>query len=375
MKVPFLDLGSQYQALKADIMPAVEDVFAGSRFILGREVKQFEEAFAQYLGARQAVGLASGTDALHLALRALGIGQGDEVITVANTFIATALGIWQAGATPVLVDCLPDTYVIDPEAAARAITSRTKAILPVHLYGQPADMDAIMAIARRHKLKVVEDACQSHGAWYKDHRAGTIGDIGCFSFYPGKNLGAYGDGGAAVSNDPALADRLRMLRDYGQPEKYKHITKGFNSRLDGVQAAVLLAKLPHLDRWNRARFDHAMEYGQKLTGLKGVGLPFCSRGIDAAGRVPHVFHLYVVRVADREAVRKHLDAAGIQSGIHYPIPIHRQEAFADLGYAAGTFPVTEAYADQILSLPMFPELTLEQIGYVCEQLSAAVRSG
>lgn len=370
MKVPFLDLGSQYQALKKDILPAVENVFAGTRFILGEEVRRFEDEFARYLGAKHAVGLASGTDALHLALRAVGVGPDDEVITVANTFIATALGIWQAGAKPVLVDCLPDTYNIDPEAVARAVTKRTKAIIPVHLYGQAADMDAIMAVARKHNLKVVEDACQAHGAWCGARRAGMIGDIGCYSFYPGKNLGAYGDGGAIATDNPVLAAKMRMLRDYGQPEKYRHIEKGFNSRLDGVQAAVLLAKLPHLDRWNAARAVHAAEYGRRLAGVAGIALPV-ARGA-TGDRLSHVYHLYVVRVADRDGVRKKLDAAGIQSGIHYPIPIHLQQAFADLGYKPGAFPVTERYAGGILSLPMFPELAPDQIAYVCDQLAAAV---
>lgn len=371
MKVPFVDLGMQYQSLKDEMVPAIESVCSESRFILSRDVKEFEGEFASYVGARHAVGLASGTDALHLALRAVGVGPGDEVITVTNTFIATVLAIWQAGAKPVLVDCDPVSYNIDVAAIKRAITPRTKAIIPVHLYGQAADMAPIMELATARGIKVVEDACQAHGAWYKGQRVGSIGAAGCFSFYPGKNLGAYGDGGAVVTNDPDVAGKLRMLRDYGQPEKYKHTTKGFNSRLDGLQAAVLRVKLRRLDAWNSARFEHAHDYLKRLSGCERITLPqiVVDPG-SSSGAVSHVFHLFAVRVPDRDRVLGKLNEAGISAGIHYPIPVHLQEAFSDLGYRPGSFPNAERLAAEELSLPMYPELREEQIEWVCEHLRA-----
>jgi dTDP-4-amino-4,6-dideoxygalactose transaminase len=271
------------------------------------------------------------------------------------------------------VDCDPVSYNIAPDAVERAITPRTRAIVPVHLFGQPADMDRLMGIARARGLKVVEDACQAHGAWYRGRRAGTFGEIGCFSFYPGKNLGAYGDGGAAVTDDPALADRLRMLRDYGQPEKYRHVVKGFNSRLDGLQAAILNVKLKRLDEWNRARFRHAAAYTARLRGLERVTPPRVVWPEEAAaGRLPHVFHLYVIRVPERARVQQALADREIQTGIHYPIPVHLQPAFEELGYRPGAFPVAERCADEVLSLPMFPELTEAQIAHVCESLEQAL---
>ncbi|MEI6808307.1 MAG: DegT/DnrJ/EryC1/StrS family aminotransferase [bacterium] len=369
MKVPFVDLGMQYQSLKNEMIPAIESVCAGSRFILSKDVKEFEQEFSSYVGAKHAVGVASGTEALHLALRAVGVGPGDEVITVTNTFIATVLAIWQAGAKPVLVDCDPVSYNIDVAAIKRAITPRTKAIIPVHLYGQSADMAPIMELATDRGIKVVEDACQSHGAWYKGRRVGAIGTAGCFSFYPGKNLGAYGDGGAIVTNDPEVDGRLRMLRDYGQPEKYKHTTKGFNSRLDGLQAAVLRIKLPRLDAWNRARFEHAQDYIRLLAAGRGIGLPAIV--VDPGklqGAIPHIFHLFVVRVKERDRLARTLAEAGVATGIHYPIPVHLQGAFADLGYGRGSFPNAEKLADEALSLPMYPELSKDQIEWVCSSL-------
>ncbi|MEI6218103.1 MAG: DegT/DnrJ/EryC1/StrS family aminotransferase [bacterium] len=371
MKVPFVDLGMQYQSLKGEMLPAIESVCSGSRFILSRDVKEFEDDFAAYVGGKFAIGVASGTDALHLALRAVGVGPGDEVITVTNTFIATVLAIWQAGAKPVLVDCDPVSYNIDVAAIKRAITPRTKAIIPVHLYGQSADMDPIMELAASRGIKVVEDACQAHGAWYKGRRVGAIGAAGCFSFYPGKNLGAYGDGGAVVTNDPDVAGKLRMLRDYGQPEKYKHLTKGFNSRLDGLQAAVLKVKLRHLDTWNRLRFEHAQEYISRLKEGVGIGLP--AMVVDPGkvpGAISHIFHLFAIRVSQRDRLAKALGDAGVATGIHYPIPVHLQAAFADLGYRLGDFPNSEKLAGDVLSLPMYPELSKEQIGWVCSSLLA-----
>jgi dTDP-4-amino-4,6-dideoxygalactose transaminase len=369
MKVPFVDLSIQYESLRAELMPAIESVCAGSRFILGREVAEFEQAFAAYVGAKHAIGVASGTDALHLALRAADVGPGDEVITVANTFIATAIAIWQAGATPVLVDCLPDSYNIDPRAVEKVITFRTKAIIPVHLYGQAADMDSILTIARRHGLRVIEDACQAHGAYHRNRRVGSIGDIGCFSFYPGKNLGAYGDGGALITNSAEMAESVRMLRDYGQKEKYRHVFKGFNSRLDGIQAAVLKIKLAHLDSWNRARFQHAQAYQDRLEQVKGVGLPaIVGDGGAESGQSAHVFHIFAVRVAARDRISKELQKSEISTGIHYPVPIHLQPAFSELGYRKGAFPVAEQLASEVLSLPMYPELTDEQIDWVCGRL-------
>lgn len=369
MKVPFVDLGMQYQSLKGEMLPAIESVCSGSRFILSRDVKEFEEEFASFVGCKHAVGLASGTDALHLALRAVGVGSGDEVITVSNTFIATVLAIWQAGAKPVLVDCDPLSYNIDVSAIKRAITSRTKAIIPVHLYGQSADMDSILELANARGIRVVEDACQSHGAWYKGRRVGALGDAGCFSFYPGKNLGAYGDGGAVVTNSKEVADKLRMLRDYGQPEKYKHLTKGFNSRLDGLQAAVLKVKLSHLDAWNQARFRNAQEYIGRLKVSDKIGLPKIVVDAGAVqGALPHVFHIFIIRVKERDKLAQKLGQAGISTGVHYPIPVHLQHAFSDLGYGRGSFPNSERLADEILSLPMFPELSKEQIDWVCSNL-------
>lgn len=356
-KIPFVDLATQYRSIKAEADAAVLKVFERGDFILGQDVTAFEQEFAAYCEVSHCLGVANGTDALKLALQACGIGPGDEVISAAHTFIATTLAITECGATPVLVDCEPDYYLIDVSKIEAAITPKTKAILPVHLYGQCADMDAILAIARKHNLVVIEDACQAHGARYKGKRAGSIGDIAAFSFYPGKNLGAYGDGGGITTNRADLAERVKLLRNYGQRVKYHHDVKGGNSRLDTVQAAVLRVKLRHLDDWNAGRANAAAEYEKALAG-KGLGLP------KIAPNTTHVFHLYVVETDDREGLQKKLDAAGAQHGIHYPIPIHMQPAMADLGYKAGAFPVSERVAPRILSLPMFPELTKEQIARV-----------
>jgi dTDP-4-amino-4,6-dideoxygalactose transaminase len=356
-KIPFVDLQTQYQTLKAEIDAAIGAVLTRGDFILGGDVGKFEEEFAAFCGVTHCLGVANGTDALKLALEACGIGSGDEVITTAHTYIATALAISQCGATPVLVDCEPDYMLIDTSKIESAITPKTKAILPVHLYGQSADMDPIMEIARRHKLIVLEDACQAHGATYKGRTCGSIGDIAAFSFYPGKNLGAYGDGGAVTTNNDELADRVKLLRNYGQRVKYEHLVKGGNSRLDTVQAAVLRVKLRHLADWNLKRANGAAMYGMALAGTH-LTLP------RVAPWGTHVFHLYVVRTKDRAGLMTSLDAANSQHGIHYPIPIHRQAAMADLGYGAGRFPVAEELAPEILSLPMFPEISQAQIDRV-----------
>ena len=361
MNVPFVDLRSQYQLIKDEILPAVESVMQRSAFILGEEVGRFEKAFADFCGRKHCVGVATGCDALLWALKACGIGPGDEVITVANTYIATVLAITASGARPVLVDCLEDSYEIDPEAARRAVTSKTKAIIPVHLYGQAADMDPILEVARKRNLLVIEDAAQAHGALYKGKPCGSFGVAGCFSFYPGKNLGAYGDGGAVVTNDPGIAEKIRMFRNYGQSEKYHHDDFGWNSRLDTMQAAVLSVKLPHLNEWNEARRKNAALYRELLRDVP-VRLP-----VEVAGN-KHIYHVFIIRVNRRDELLAFLGARQISCGIHYPIPNHLQKAYADLGYKAGAFPISERIAGEILSLPMYPELSTEQVRYVCDSI-------
>ena len=365
--VPFVDLGVQYRAISAEIDDAISKVIQDADFILGREVRLFEEEFAEFCDSSYAVGVDSGTSALELALRAFDIGPGDEVITAANSFIASALGISHAGAKPVLVDVDPFTYTLDVKALERAITRRTKAIIPVHLYGHPAHMGPIRQLADRHGLVVIEDACQAHGASYKGKRVGSLGHAAAFSFYPGKNLGAYGDGGMVVTKDRKIADRLEMLRNYGQKEKYKHLFRGYNRRLDTMQAAILRVKLKYLEKWNAARRWNAKLYQKHLEG-SGVVVP------GEAGGAESVWHLYVIRTERRDALKEHLVSKGINASIHYPIPIHLQPAYQDLGYKRGDFPVTEAYADRILSLPMYPELSDRQVEFisqtVCEFQSA-----
>jgi len=358
-QVPFVDLAAQYRAIEGEISEAVSKVLREGDFILGREVSLFEEEFAAFCEAKWAVGVDSGTSALELALRAYEIGPGDEVITAANTFIASALAISHAGATPVLVDVDADTYTIDVAAIEKAITPRTKAIIPIHLYGHPADMDPILQLAQRHGLVVIEDACQAHGARYKGKRTGSLGHAAAFSFYPGKNLGAYGDGGAVVTSDAAVAKRLGMLRNYGQKEKYQHMFRGFNRRLDTLQAAVLRTKLKHLDEWNEARRQHAKSYS-RLLAQSGLVVPRASALCES------VWHLYVIRINQRDALKEHLATRGISVGIHYPIPIHLQPAYRDLGHQPGDFPVTEEYSRQILSLPMYAELTPDILRRVTE---------
>ena len=358
MQVPFVDLKMQYQNLKSELQPVIEDVCAGARFIMGPELSDFEGKFAKFVGARHVVGVSTGTDALMMALRAAGVGAGDEVITAANTFIATVLGISAAGASPVLVDCDEDYYTVDPVKIESAVTNRTRAIIPVHLYGQPADMKPILEIAKKHGLLIIEDACQSHGSEYHGKVTGTFGIAGCFSFFPGKNLGAYGDGGGVATDDPAIDDRLRMLRNYGQRKKYHHEVKGWNYRLDNLQAGILNVKLKHLADWNRARAAAAREYTKLLSKLRDFIVtpqerPDCT----------HVYHLYIVRAKKRDNLQDFLQEKGVSTGIHYPIPIHLLPAYKELGGKKGDFPLTERFADEILSLPMFPEITKEQIAY------------
>ncbi|GJQ59820.1 MAG: DegT/DnrJ/EryC1/StrS family aminotransferase [Candidatus Scalindua sp. AMX11] len=357
MKVPFVDLVSQYQGIRNQILPVIENIMGNAQFIMGEDVTLFEQEFAEFCTTKFAIGVDSGTSALELALRAFDIGTGDEVITVANTFIATALAISSTGATPVLVDINPETYNIDVEKIEGAISEQTRVIMPVHLYGQPADMDAILAIAKEHNLLVIEDACQAHGAKYRNLSVGSIGHAAAFSFYPGKNLGAFGDGGMVVTNDPQIADKLKLLRDYGQKEKYHHLIKGYNRRLDTLQAGVLRTKLRYLNEWNESRRRHASRYNELLQDSKAT-LPV------NADFAEYVYHLFVIRIQHRNEILTYLQQNGISVGIHYPIPIHLQPAYADLGYQEGDFPVTEQYANEILSLPMFPELNDDQINYV-----------
>jgi len=365
--VPFMDLKAQFQAVRDEVLPAMEEVAADAAFILGPRVAEFEEAFAAYTGANHCVAVNSGTSALHLALLAAGVGPGDEVITVPMTFVATSWAISYCGATPVFVDVDATTYTMDPNQVEARITPRTKAILPVHLYGQPADLGPLLYIGRRHGIPVIEDACQSHGATYRDHPVGSIGQSGCFSFYPGKNLGAFGEGGAVVTNDVAKAARMRTLRDHAQPTRYVHNEIGFNYRMDGLQGAVLRIKLNHLPDWDARRRDLAVRYRDRLADLP-LGLP-------AVGpNRTHVWHLFVVRHPDRDRLRAALADRNIQTGLHYPTPVHLQPAYSHMGYQAGDFPVTEAIARECLSLPLFPEMTDEQQDAVVEALADVVRN-
>jgi dTDP-4-amino-4,6-dideoxygalactose transaminase len=361
--VPFLDLKAQYASVKDEVEPAVLALLASAGYILGPEVAAFEREFAGYCGATEGIAMNSGTSALHAALLAAGIGPGDEVITTPFTFVATVSAICSAGATPTFVDIDPVSLTMDPARLAAALTPRTRAIIPVHLYGQPCDMDPIMAFAREHNLTVIEDACQAHGARYKDQPVGSIGELACFSFYPGKNLGACGEGGIVVTSDVARAKLARMYRDWGQEQKYNHVLQGFNYRMDGVQGAILRIKLRHLEAWTEARRTNARRYDALLDAA----------GIRRPQEMPfarHVYHVYAIRVADRAAVQAALKAQDIETGIHYPIPVHMQPAYAFLGYREGDFPQAEAAAREVLSLPMFPELTAEQQARVVKALVA-----
>ena len=359
--IPFVDLKAQYHSIKPEIDAAVFGILESSQFTLGSEVAAFEEEYAAYCQVSHAVGVNSGTSALHLALLAAGIGPGDEVITVPFTFVATTAAIYYTGARPVFVDVDPVSFTMDVNQIEQAITPRTKAILPVHLYGQMADMDPILEIARRNNLVVIEDAAQAHGAEYKGKPAGSLGDMGCFSFYPGKNLGAYGEGGMVVTNNPEFVRTIKMLRDWGAEKKYQHVLKGYNYRLEGMQGAVLRVKLRHLEGWTQSRRENAAIYNRLLAGSElktPEEMPYAR----------HVYHVYAVRAPERDALQQALHAQGVQSGIHYPIPVHLQPAYADLGYQKGDFPHSEKAANEVLSLPMFAELTQEQIEVVATTL-------
>jgi len=360
--IAFVDLKAQYATIRTEVGEAIARVLDSCEFTLGSEVAAFEHEFAAYCQAEHGIGVNTGTSALHLALLAAGVGPGDEVVTTPFTFVATVSAICYTGAKPVFVDIDPRSFTIDGNAIEAAISDRTKAIIPVHLYGQPADMAPIMATARRQGLVVIEDACQAHGAEYAGRRTGSLGDLACFSFYPGKNLGAYGEGGMVVTGNAEYARTIRMLRDWGAERKYHHVLKGYNYRLEGIQGAVLRVKLRHLDRWTQARRTAADWYRGLLDG-SGVQLP------DEMSYARHVYHVYAIRSPRRQAWQELLLAQGIQTGIHYPVPVHLQPAFADLGYRAGSFPHAEKAADEVLSLPMYPELAFDQ----CEIVSRAVR--
>lgn len=360
--IPFVDLKAQYSGIKDEVNAAIQGVLDSCQFTLGSEVAAFEQEFAVYCQAQYGIGVNTGTSALHLALLAAGIGPGDEVITVPFTFVATVAAIYYTGATPVFVDINPRTFTIDVKAIEGAITERTKAIMPVHLYGHPADMDPILDIAKRHGLVIIEDAAQAHGAEYKGRRVGSLGDMGCFSFYPGKNLGAYGEGGMVVTNNAEYTRTIRMLRDWGAEQKYRHVLKGYNFRLEGIQGAVLRVKLRHLEAWTEARRTAAAHYDELLSDsgvLTPAAMPYAR----------HVYHIYAIRTQQRSEWQQALQAQGIQTGIHYPIPVHLLPAYADLGYSKGDFPHSEQAANEVLSLPMFAELSRAQCKEVCEAVA------
>lgn len=361
MKVPFVDLKSLHGEIEDDLRQVFDRVLCNSSFVLGPEVQQFEEAFAEYVGSSNCVAVNTGTAALHLVLAALGIGPGDEVITVPHTFIATAEAITAVGARPVFVDIDPISYTMDPTLLESAITTETRAILPVHLYGQCADMDLILEIGHKHGIPVIEDACQAHGAEYKGRKAGSLGTAGCFSFYPGKNLGACGEGGAVTTDNAELAGRIRMWRDHGSSKKYEHQFPGLNMRMEGLQGGILSVKLEHLDRWNDQRRQAATLYNEALAGTD-VTVP------KEMPYARHIFHLYVIQANNRDGLRQQLSDCGIECGLHYPIPLHLQQAYHSLGYRQGDFPVTEKITGRILSLPMYPGLSATAIDQVASEL-------
>ena len=365
IRIPLLDLRAQYHSIKPEIDQAIAGVLESSQFVLGAEVAAFETEFAAYCATEGCIALNSGTSAIHLALLAAGVGPDDEVITVPFTFVASVAAVLYTGARPVLVDVEPRSFTMDPAAIEAAITPRTKAILPVHLYGQSADMDPILEVARRHRLVVIEDAAQAHGAKYKGLPAGSIGDMACFSFYPGKNLGAYGEGGAVTTSNAEYARTIRMLRDWGQDRKYHHVLKGFNYRMEGFQGAILRVKLRHLERWTEARRAVVNLYNQHLA----------DSGVETPTEMPwarHVYHVYTLRADDRDGLQASLQADGIQTGIHYPVPAHLQPAYADLGYGRGAFPQAETAAKQVLSLPLYPELSSQAVAEVAGAVKRAV---
>ena len=368
-EIPFVDLRAQSRALHDEYEGALWPVVDRAAFSLGPELVEFEEAFAAFCETGYCVGVSSGTDAVKLALLCAGVGAGDEVIVPANTFIATAEAVSHLGATPVFVDVLADTALIDPRAVAGAVTDATRAVVPVHLFGQPADMEAVQVVAGRHGLLVVEDACQAHGARYRGKRAGSLGSAAAFSFYPGKNLGALGDGGAVTTNVLEIDERLRLFRNHGQADKHTHAVIGYCDRLHNLQAALLSVKLQHLEEWNAARRAAARRYDELLAEVEGVTPIVCGADVEP------VYHLYVVQVDDRDRVRDELGEAGIQTGIHYPVPLHLQPAYAHLGHGRGDFPVAEALADRLLSLPMFPEIAAAQQERVVATLAQAVARG
>lgn len=366
MHVPFVDLKAQAESLGATYGSLLESIVGRAAYTMGPELTQFEEEFASYCACKHALGVSSGTDALKLAYLAAGVRAGDEVVLPVNTFIATAEAVSHIGARPVFVDCLAETANIDPSLVEAALTDQTRAIVPVHLYGQPADMDAIGSLAKRREIPVIEDACQAHGARYRGQRAGGMGLAAAFSFYPGKNLGALGDGGMVVTDDDDVAEQIRLLRNHGQSDKYTHSVVGYCDRLHNLQAAFLSAKLPHLDEWNDARRSAAARYDDLLANVAGV------TRLTTMDDVVHVHHLYVVLVDDRDRVREALAAAGVETGIHYPVPLHLTPAYRSLGYEAGDFPVAETLARRTMSLPMHPHLSSAQTEYVAEQLAKAV---
>ena len=360
--IPFIDLRTQYRSIKPEIDAAVAAVLDSGQYVLGPEVSALEAEFAALSGTRNGIAVSSGTSALQLALLAAGVGEGDEVITVPFTFVATVAAIGYVGARAVFVDIDAETLNIDVGQIEQAVTSRTKAIIPVHLYGQPADMNPILAIARKHGLSVIEDAAQAHGAWYHGKRAGSLGDIGCFSFYPAKNIGAFGEGGMVTTDDTDITNTVRSLRDWGQQGRHNHVLKGFNFRMDEIQGAILRVKLRHLDEWNESRRRIAARYDSFLCGA-GVRTPKTSAS------VTHVHHLYPIRSRDRDSLQREMLERGIQTGLHYPVPVHLQPAYSDLGYSPGDFPQAELAAAEVLSLPLYPELTDESVSMV----AAAVR--
>ena len=366
MQVPFIDLRAQYKQIEQEVLPMMSKAMANGAFVGGQQVSDFENEFAEFCESKFCVGLASGTDAIRFALMAVGVGEGDEVITVPNTFIATTEAISQVGAKPVFVDIYPDTYNIYISQIEDKITEKTKAIIPVHLYGQPADIDPILEIGQKQGIPVIEDACQAHGALYKGRKAGSLGAVGCFSFYPGKNLGAFGEGGAIVTQNEEIANKIRMIRDHGQVKKYFHQIEGYNGRLDAIQAGVLRIKLKRLDNWNRSRRENAALYNEVLSEIHGVTIPV------EADFARSVYHLYVILVDKREKLQDFLGSKGITTGLHYPLPLHLQQAYGYLGYKKGNFPVTEEVATRLLSLPMFPELAREQIEYVAQYVKGFV---
>lgn len=369
LKVPFLDLRSHHAPILDEINAVIREVIDNAAFAGGPFVTRFEEDFAAYCDCTHAIGVGSGTEALWLVLLAMGIGRGDEVITVPNSFMATAEAITYCGAQPVFVDVDERTYTMDPACLEQAVTGRTRAIIPVHLFGQPADMDPILEFARKQGLFVVEDAAQAHGAVYKGRKVGSLGDAACFSFYPGKNLGAIGEAGAVLTNSDELQEKVRTLRDHGQIRKYYHTIVGWNGRMDGIQAAVLRIKLRHLERGNQLRRSHAALYDAGFQGIEDVVTPFCG------ANVLHVYHIYAIRVQDRDQVMRQLADIGVSSGVHYPVPIHLQEAYRSLGYKRGSFPIAERCAREFISLPMFPELTSTQVEIVIQGVKEAVAVG